>query len=177
MKAVCGEVNDGVFISFSASLDIDEKGLKPFTNKKEIVRASTTTQKGFFVATTGDEVFIDHESSVQYKDIMNHCNIHFEENKTFPLVKLCVPIPNKDKYNISEFLIIGHFCFTRIDVVSAKKTIPGETLNRNLQEGKKIEIFNRVFIEKTGEPLVFLDKVDTSIGEIQQFKPKVNLEI
>lgn len=172
MKALVGKVNDTQYINFV--LTLTNENVK-FTDQKEIIRTYSKF-KGYFVATTGDEVYLNNEASLLFEDLTNKAEIRFIEVKTAPLVKISVNIPNPSKYVISEFYILGHFEILGVNIHN-KGQAAGDKIMSHIESGKKIILANRCSIEKKGEPLLILDKVETSIGTFKTFSSSTGIDI
>lgn len=175
MRAVCGEVNDSCYIHFGVEIQ-GVQSTDMWTGDKTLVRGSSAIQKGKFKSTSGD-IFLTEKAFVNYKDLLNTIQIIVTESKLAPLSRIRIGLPNSDKYNVSEFFIKGHLEIEAINVISRKKTVPGEPVMKQLRDGKKINLLDKLFIEKMGEPLLVMASLETGIGTIQQIKTYSNIEI
>lgn len=175
MRALIGDINDSCYMQFNVELQgMSTSGV--WTGEKAIVKGSTALAKGRFRATTEDTA-INEDVYVNYKDILNNVQIVLCESKLAPLSRIKVNLPNPEKYNVPEFFVTGHFEIKHINVLNLKKTVQGGPIMKELAAGKKVNLLNKVFMEKMGEPLLILDTVETSIGSIQQIRNKSTIEI
>lgn len=177
MRALCGEVNDSCYLSFNVDLQgevtDDHTGL--WTIPKQLVRGSQAFQKGTFRSTPNDAK-ID-KATLTYRDVVNTIEVFFSESKLAPLSKIRIGLPKPDKYEVSEFFVKGHLQIDRINLVTRQKTIQGEPVMKLLRDGKKINIIDKLSIEKLGESILRIEEFVTELGTIQQIKNRSNLEI
>jgi hypothetical protein len=169
MRGLCGQVNDQYYLDFHVKSD----GVK-LSHPKEIVRGAKNLTRGQFFNIEEQE--LDSTALIEYVDFINRVELSLSENKAFPKARVFVKLANPDRFHVSEFFVTGYFDFKEINVVSKKKVISGKLINESVLT-KKINIVDRLFIEKIGEPLVKVSMIQTSFGEIQQLRNRSNIEI
>lgn len=171
MRGVVGEINSTVLLSFNLSF-IDGPAL---SHKQILLKGSGVVQKGYFMSLDSDEVASG--VCLEYVDYLNRVTIRLDENKAYPRVKIFTSLPNPDKLEVSEFFIEGYFAFHIVNIPSQKKSVAGETINKAIEAGKKINILDRLYIQRIGDPLVLTSVIETDIGNIIQYRSISNIEI
>lgn len=175
MRGVIGEVNDSCYMQFG----VEVQGVRSddiWGKEMTLLKGSTSLAKGKF-RSNKDDFAVPEKVFINYKDVVNNVQIILVENKLSPLSRVKVNLPKPEKYNVSDFFLSGYFDVEQINVISMQKTVPGAPLMKELIAGKKVNLLDRVFIEKMGEPLVRMDVVSTSLGEIRLIRNAVNIEI
>ena len=174
MRGVVGEINDSCYMQFLA----DVQGVSDCWNEdKTIVKGSSSYSKGKFKSTKGS-IDIPERCYVNYKDVVNSVQIILVESKLAPKSKIKVNLPTPDKYNVSEFFVEGYFDIERVNVLSQSKSVNGlEKIMPALKQGNRINLMDKIFIEKTGDPILKVDTIETPFGSIVQIKNRSNIEI
>lgn len=178
MKSINGVLQSPVYLNFMiTTLESDfDSSIQDWSPKCDLQRG-TAQFKGWFKATKGAEIKFSG-IEVEYKDIVDKIVFSLYENNTYPLIKLSVPLMQPEKLTVTEFFILGHFCFKTVNVISKHKIIDGLLINKELEKGKKINVLGKLIIERMGDPLAIEKRISTSEGDIVQLKTKPsNIEI
>jgi hypothetical protein len=163
-----GLVNESVYISFCV-----DGGNRD--TSRPIIRGSNALDKGFIRSIPEQDT--NCVLSLQFLDLIHDVNIRFTENQTYPNCKIYLKLPRPERYEVSEFFLVGYFEFANSNIFSHRKTISGESLNKAILAGKKVNIFNSLYIEKIGEPAVKTTILRTSLGDIKQLRSSSLIEL
>ncbi len=171
MRGVVGEINSSILLSFNLAFT-DGPTLSA---KMPLIKNSNAPQKGYFMSLDGE----DYASSIilEFADYLNKVTIRLTENRAYPLVKIYTSLPTPDTYNVSEFFITGHFEFNMINVPSQKKSVPGKAVNDFMAAKKRINLLDKLYIQRIGDPLIFSSVIETDLGSIIQYRSSPNIEI
>jgi hypothetical protein len=104
----------------------------------------------------------------------NRCIVSVRRDVTCPKIKIYSKLPNSGDYAVPEFYLQGHMRIEAIKVISANKFISGDKVNPSLMEGKKIDLWSKLFFVPIGEPLVRKKVKASSIGDIEVIRKKVS---
>lgn len=176
MRAVCGDINDSCFASFTVEIQ-GTTAKDMWSGDKTLVRGSTSNAKGKFRSISEEYSLGENKAYINYKDMVNNIQIIVTESKLAPLSKIRIGLPNPEKYVVSEFYVKGYFNIERVNVISLSKSLPGDGLMTQLSQGKKLNILDKIYIEKLGDPTLIIDTIETKFGAIQQIRNAQNLEI